>query len=112
VDTSLLVNAWFGGIVAGSGLTVGFVELVTGRFVLGRTQWSTWEVRLGGLAIFISGLYLAIYVLAMALRPAWWDDFQPTIFVMLLWPAAFFLLLNLHHHRRWPFNRRQVERSG
>ena len=111
VDTALLINAWFGGIVAGSGLTVGLIELVTGRFVinLGRLKWSTSEVRIGGLAISVTGLYLAIYVLCMALRPAWWDGLQPTMLVMVVALGASMFLLHRHHDRRWPFIRRAVE---
>jgi len=48
MDSALLVNAWFGGIVAGCGLTVGLIELISGRFAikLGRGEWSVSEVRI------------------------------------------------------------------
>jgi hypothetical protein len=113
VDTALLVNAWFGGIVAGCGLTLGLMELVSGRFAinLGRGEWSVSEVRIGGLVLCIWALYLAIYVLAMALKPACWDGFQPTILVMMVPLGISTVLLNLHHNRRWPFIRRGVEEN-
>ena len=111
MDTALLVNAWFGGIVAGCTLTVGLIELISGRFVikLGRHEWSVSEARVGGLVCSIAGLYLAIYVLTMALRPAWWDSFQPTVWVVIVALGVSMVLINLHHTRRWPFIGRSVE---
>ncbi len=113
MDAALLVNAWFGGIIAGGGLTVGLIELISGRFVinLGRGEWSVSEVRLGALVFCIGGLYLATYVLAMAMRPAWWDGFQQTTLVMLVPLGVSMVLLNLHHNQRWPFIQRRVEEN-
>lgn len=111
MDTALLVNAWFGGIVAGCGLTLGLIELISGRFAikLGRGEWSVSEVRIWGLLLCIWGLLLAIYVLAMALRPAWWDGFQSSFFGMLVPLVVSMVLLRLHHDRRWPFIQPRVE---
>ena len=113
MDTVLLVNAWFGGIVAGCTLTTGLIELISGRFAvkLGRGDWSVSQVRISALALCIAGLNLAIYVLVMALRPVWLDGFVQTSLVILVSLGASMILLRMHHDGRWPFVRPGLEEN-
>jgi len=113
-----LVGAWLGGIIGGVGMTLGTIERLTGRIVINsrRLNWSGGEVRVHGAAIAAAGLILAAYTLAGAfvlstgpsphwLAPTWWDDVQWLIIPVLLTMPLTTLLLQQHHHARWPFDR-------
>ncbi|TME03492.1 MAG: hypothetical protein E6I53_07255 [Chloroflexi bacterium] len=114
-----LVSAWVGGIVGGAGVTLGVVQVVTGRMIINprRWNWSVGEVRILGLVTAAEASILAIYSLVGGLvlstgpspnwvAPAWWYDVVWLIFPAIAAIPISMLLLEQHHQKRWPFEGR------
>jgi hypothetical protein len=118
-----LVFTWAGGIIGGIGVTLGLIELVTGRLVNPRRwNWTVGEVRVDGLVTTMSSLALAILFLINGLvfssaagptwvGPAWWPPVTVVIvglpFILVLPTTR--VLLEQHHNGRWPFGQRRLD---
>jgi hypothetical protein len=121
-----LVPTWFGGIVAGVVMTLGTIELSTGRMVVNprRLKWSVGEVRVYGFISALFGLIVAIYVLVNAIvlstgprqnwvGPGWWYDLDWLMYALGIVVATSLLLVEQHHNKQWPFNRPRLDmRTG
>ena len=113
-----LVLTWGGGIAGGAGITLGLIELVTGRLVNPkRWNWTIGEVRIHGLVTTTAGFGIAILSLFNGFvlsgptwtGPAWWRAMWLPFILAL--PITG-LLLGQHHNRRWPFVQRRAEGSS
>ena len=121
MDVVALMVSWGGGVCGGAFMTLGIIEARSGRMVipgrLQRLEWTRGEVRIHGGVSAVMGLALAIYGLTTGfalLKPLNWTQHAWLhVFTLLVWlliPAALTVtpLLERHHERRWPFNRRGV----
>ena len=100
-------------------MTLGIIEARSGRMVIpGRLQRLTpGEVRIHGGLSAVTGLALAIYGLTTGfalLKPlnwtqhAWLHVFTLLFWLLILAATTATPLLERHHERRWPFNRRGI----
>lgn len=123
MEIALIVTAWMIGLASAVGMTVGVIEAVTGRMIVGHSDWSAGEVKVRGLAWVISSFVLTIYgllgviVLSTGERPNWvapdwWHymEFASWPVILFGFPTTMFLL-ERHNKRRWPFNGKVQQRS-
>ena len=97
------VEVVVGGIVVSVVLVGGMAELLTGRIAryARSLNWSAGEVRVSGLVTVTTALVLSVYMLASGFD----SGSVPAMFLACLALLTTTLVLEQHHHQRWPFNR-------
>ena len=113
MEQATVVVVWFCALLAGVMGGLAASQAITGRptypFVTRRINWSVRELKLLGLCWAIFWLFLSIYALVGSL---FLSEHQAVPFGSLGWllfilgGPAFQLLMEQHHHGRWPFKGR------
>ena len=117
---AIVVFAWFIGFGAGTLVTLGTIELITGRMIINpeRMNWSVGEARVRGAVFATAGVLIGMYVLIIFIGllgiyyqtwvPSPWWYLAPLAWIPIagVGPVTGFLL-EQHRLRRWPFDRPQ-----
>jgi hypothetical protein len=119
MDSVTLVSGWLLTVVGSAWMTVGLIELMTARSVLGLGHGprgaTSGEIRARGAVRASVGLGFAIWAGSLFLvgnYPEWWAHLLAVVFPLFMFATpASMVLLQQHHDRKWPFTARAATSS-